>query len=168
MSLGFLGRTSVLLTGLLTALDAAFAVPVNGSYRRLSGEEYARAHRFVVKVAGPTAPVLAVPLVVTNALMHLKMRGDRERGFGWVALSTVCLLTNAAITFVINVPINDKFTRAPEDSPPDDWRELRDRWATAHNARTSVQTLGFAALLIGLKRSSPGETGLKIPLPEGK
>jgi hypothetical protein len=60
------------------------------------------------------------------------------------------LLLNAAITFAINLPINRRFLRASAQSPPDDWAALRDRWATAHNARTAVQFLGFVALLVGL------------------
>jgi uncharacterized membrane protein len=146
---------SVLLTGLLTALDAVYLLPVNRSYKALSRAEYARAHRSVVRVAGPTAPLLAAPLLVMDAVLLLKMRRLADKAFAWTAFSLVFTLVNAAITFAVNVPINRKFTDAPEHSAPEDWKRLRDRWAVAHNIRTTAQLLGFASLIVGLIRRQP-------------
>lgn len=155
--MGVLRVSSVLFTGLLTALDVVYLLPVNRSYKALSGAEYAQAHRSVVRVAGPIAPLLAAPLLVTDAVLLLKMRRSEDKAFVWTALSLALTLANAAITFAVNVPINRRFMDAPENSAPEDWPRLRDRWAVAHNIRTAAQVLGFATLLAGLTRRQPEE-----------
>ncbi len=155
--MGFLRASSVLFTGLLTALDAAYVLPVNRSYKALSGAEYARAHRSVVRVAGPIAPLLAAPLLATDVVLLVKMRRSAEGAFAWTASSLAFTLVNAAITFAVNIPINRRFMDAPKHSAPGDWETLRDRWAVAHNIRTAAQLLGFASVLAGLIRHRPEE-----------
>lgn len=152
-----LQRVSMLLTGLLTGWDAIFLLPVNRDYRTLSATGYARAHQSMVQVAGPTAPFLAVPLLLTDALLLLRMRrGASGSTFAWTALSSLCVLLNAAMTVAVNLPINRRFLK--ESAPPEDWEDLRDRWAAAHNVRTAVQLLGFVALIVGMIEPSSDGT----------
>lgn len=153
--MAFLKGISAMLTGLLAGWDAVFLLPVNREFRTLPDAGYARAHRSVVRIAGPTAPFLAGPLLLMDALLLLKTRRVAHRTFAWTALSFLCVLLNASITLAVNVPINRKFLRAPGESPPENWENLRDTWATAHNIRTASQILGFAFLLAGTIEPHP-------------
>jgi uncharacterized membrane protein len=146
-----LKRVSALLTGLMAGFDTFFLLAVNREYKILSGSEYTRVHQDMMKVAQFIAPLVGSLGLLANALLLLQTRRGAEwRTFAWVLVSMLCLMLNWVVTLTINVPINTKFRDASAKSPPEGWETLRDRWAVAHTVRSTIQLLGFAALLTGL------------------
>ena len=145
-----LKRVSALLTGLMAGLDTFFLFAVNRKYKILSGSEYTRVHQDMVQVGQLIAPIVGFSGLLANALLLLQtLRSAERRTTAWVLVSMLCLVLNWVVT-TINVPINTKFREASAKSPPEGWEVLRDRWAIAHTVRTTIQLLGFAALLTGL------------------
>ena len=54
-----------------------------------------------------------------------------------------CIMSDMVVTLTFNVPINRKVQSWQPDSPPADWKQLRDRWERFHSIRTLLIVLGF-------------------------
>ena len=99
--------------------------------------EYARVQSGLNDTAGGGAPALMTANILANVPPLIMIRDPKRPSF-W--LHSAGLLMNIALvvtTIAINVPVNDQTsTWKPEQTPPADWMDLRDRWETGHTIRS--------------------------------
>lgn len=63
-----------------------------------------------------------------------------------MVLATLCGL----LSTIIAGPLNRVMEGWDATAPPSDWERLRDRWLRLHHLRTIVETVAFAASLMGV------------------
>ena len=69
----------------------------------------------------------------------------------------LCFVTMLGVTFVGNMPINQRTLQASPDAPPKDWPELRARWDGWHTLRNGLNFAGLGLLYLGALSHSDSE-----------
>ncbi|MEU6349299.1 DUF1772 domain-containing protein [Streptomyces sp. NPDC047072] len=136
-----LGIVLVVLSGLWTGGITTTAwerIPV---WRRLDPVSRAVDFRRSLHRMDPAMPILAVVVIVLGVVYALRHDGD-ARTLAWTALGTVALIV--VVSIVLLEPINTKFRRLPEGTPPPDAASLHARWARLHIARAVVAVASLA------------------------
>lgn len=98
------------------------------------------------------APLMQVLMPITllsTAPTLILSFGDRPATFyptlAGLALYVVALL----VTMIIEVPIAKQIASWTITTLPDNWQQLRDRWASVHIIRVVTGIVGLATLVIG-------------------
>jgi uncharacterized membrane protein len=78
----------------------------------------------------------------------------RNRGSSRLTLAgMVCFVAMLISTLLGNVPINNQVLElTPDETPPESWRELRERWNRLHTLRTLLNVVGLSLLYLGALR----------------
>ncbi|MFC4588513.1 anthrone oxygenase family protein [Sphaerisporangium corydalis] len=155
MSLTLVAAT--IATGLVAGLFYAFSIAV------MPGLGRADDHSFVGTMRGINVAILngwfmlaflgAPVLIAVSGVLHL--RGAGRPAVPWIVAALVCYLVMLAVTFVVNVPMNDALEAAAKAGT--DLAAVRgnfeERWVRWNLARTvfSTAALGFLAwaLVVG-------------------
>jgi hypothetical protein len=98
------------------------------------------------------APLMSVlmPLALASAVPTLVLSYDTLPATFALTLAAVGLFVLALIvTVAIEVPIAVQIKSWSASSLPDDWRRLRDRWASVHRIRVVSGIAGLALLAAG-------------------
>lgn len=141
--LGVFLSLSGALAGVLFTVEVAI-VPAVGT---LSGERFVQVHRLLDRRFDPLMPrVNKVALAVCATLMVLA--GDVWPRIA-IALAGLCIVAVAVVSEGWNVRINRVVDRWDPEALPDDWSEVRTRWAAANRVRTLFAVAGYAATIIG-------------------
>jgi uncharacterized membrane protein len=64
------------------------------------------------------------------------------------AVATALLVLAMAVTVVVHLPLNKRFTAWTVDAMPPDWSDDRRRWRVWNWGRTATVLLAFAALVL--------------------
>jgi uncharacterized membrane protein len=127
-------------------LFAGFLVTVlvlEQSLRRFDAHVYTQVRQVELVRLDTLASVTLLPAIITTVVLVLR----------WRRASTIAALALLAgvvvLTLVVNLPINHDQAGWAIQTPPADWAEVRDRWQSAHRARTVAAAVAFA-LLIGV------------------
>ena len=95
---------------------------------------------------------LAWLLTLISAILARRDRG----AFKFLIAASACLIVAAAITIVVNWPINGQIVAWAISAPPPNWTDLRDEWWRAHIARTILSIAALAlAIVAALNRREP-------------
>ena len=70
--------------------------------------------------------------------------------------AAVCFLAGGLITRFGNIPLLDAIDTWSINSPPDNWREIADRWYFFHSVRIIVDLAGFFLALLSAFVRRPG------------
>jgi hypothetical protein len=125
----------VVLSGLWTGAITTIAwerIPV---WRRLDPVPRAVDFRRSLYRMDPTMPIVAIAVLVLGVIYALGRDGN-ARTLAWLALGGVALIIVGSLLLL--EPINSKFRRLPEGTPPPDAASLHARWARLHLTRAVV------------------------------
>ena len=134
----------VVLSGIWTGAITTIAwerIPV---WRRLDPVPRAVDFRRSLYRMDPTMPILAIAVLVLGVIHALRLDGD-VRTLTWLAVGGVALIVVGSLLLL--EPINSKFRRLPEGTPPPDAATLHARWARLHLARAVVAVASLALLV---------------------
>ncbi len=91
-------------------------------------------------------------LVSCIPALALARRGG-ALAFRFTLAGTFCFVAMLATTVRGNVPINNRtLALSPEETPPEEWRDLRERWDRLHALRVVLNVTGLGLLLLGTIR----------------
>jgi len=125
----------------------AFVHPV---VRRLPSEHHIRVEQGLLKTFGrvmPIAMTLCVVLAISYAV-NLNAVAGAARLVRWASAGSFSLALTSTIAF--NVPINLATGRWNADNPPDDWKDVRNRWEVFQGLRSWLLLIGFVLLCLAV------------------
>jgi hypothetical protein len=131
----------VVISGVWTGGIATIAwerIPV---WRRLDPVPRAVDFRRSLRRMDPAMPIIAVVILALGVAYALRHDGT-ARTLTWIALSGVTVIVLGSILLL--EPINNKFRRLPEGTPPPDAAALHTRWSWLHLGRTVVAVASLA------------------------
>jgi uncharacterized membrane protein len=106
----------------------------------------------------PMSILLPASILSAVPIMYVLYRRNDAPAFVLVTLAVSLMLTAMTITLVVNVPLDELFTRWTIDTLPPDWRDTRNRWEFYHGIRTLLSVAALASLVGGVlvSRDRPG------------
>ena len=110
--------------------------------RTESGALFTEVHQGRDQVAARVMPILGNAAIIFLALGVFFAR-EVPGGFTLSIAGLALVVSNMLVTLIVNVPINRKVQTWKPDSPPDEWKSLRDRWEKFHSIRTLLIVSGF-------------------------
>jgi len=139
-------------TGLMAGLFYSFAYSVMPGLHRSDDRTFVTAmQRINVAILnGWFAIIFGGALVLTAAATVLHVRGDGRSVLPWVAAALVLYVAALAITFGVNVPLNNALAAAGDPDRIADFAAVRERFETAwvrwNIARTVACMAAFGCL----------------------
>jgi uncharacterized membrane protein len=131
-------------------MGASFARP------ELSASSFVQFQQIVHVQFVRMMPLLLVGAILASLTWLLSI-GRRRRGteFWLIAVATAALAFIFALTWAVNVPINDQLMTWSIAAPPTNVRELWAPWEQAHTVRTIVALGAFLLEVIALGMAIP-------------
>lgn len=145
--LGFIALTVTGFTSCAEFGSYAFVHPV---VRHLPPEHHIRIEQGLLKTFGRVMPVLmtlSVILAVSYAISLNSIEGAARLARWAAAVSFAAALVS---TVLFNVPINLATGRWNADQPPENWKEIRNRWEFFQGLRSWLLLLGFILLCLAM------------------
>ena len=161
---------AILCSGLMAGLLFGDWLGTSFARARMSDSSFIELQQIVHVNYLRTLPALSSAAVIAPIVWLFMWRSRRGHvEFGLLLAAAIALVIGQAITFLINVPINDQLESWRAASPPSNARQIWSRWETAHIVRTIFWVGGFLleiiALVIGLRRSAAGALGAEEDAP---
>ncbi|WP_157187190.1 DUF1772 domain-containing protein [Nocardia vinacea] len=144
-ALGHLGAMLMLLFGgLATGGIWVIAIDRLAVWNRMSVVEYATDFRRTLKHVDPMMPIF-VSLSGVGAVLFSTHASGNSRLLGWLGLA--CLVVIMVGSALLGEPINSKFRRLAEGTPPEGAEALRAFWRRFHFVRTGVAVAALVFLI---------------------
>ena len=149
---------AILCSGLMAGLLFGDWLGTSFARARMSDSSFIELQQIVHVNYLRTLPALSSAAVLAPIVWLFLWRARRGHlEFGLLLAAIIALVVGQAITFLINVPINDQLESWIAASPPSNARQIWSRWETAHIVRTIFWVGGFllevVALVVGLRAS---------------
>lgn len=137
-----------LTLGIMAGFFFAFSNPVMMAFQQLEAEIFIQAFNginisvrngvFFAAFFAPLAALLGAALV------------DRNSRLLWISALVIYAIV-VIQTRMVNVPINE-FFKTVSTEIPNDWQDLRERWALSNLVRTVLTTIAFFLALLAATR----------------
>ncbi len=129
--------SSLLLCGLSTGVLFGTRTGLGPSTSHFSPTTYVEVQQATVRNLRPVMGVLLPGAVATNVVVLAVTRQDhRSRAFALRSAGLGGQLVALLLTALVELPINAQVLTWSSAAPPSGWQRTRNRWATAHTART--------------------------------
>lgn len=144
---------STILIGLMAGLFFAYSVSVVLALETLSASTYTRVmqsinEKILNAVFGIAFGGAIVVPVVGTLVVFAGGHWTTTYGQSFLVASLVYLVGTAGVTMRVHIPMNDSIETWSVESPPDDWRTVRSRWAQWNHARTAAAVVSFVLSLV--------------------
>lgn len=146
----------VRLVALLLAALMTGALMVNwiGLARAMSqmssAAAYTEFHQATNRTFDPYMPSIGFGAIVGGIALAAFFSGGHSAS-GWLAIGgTICYVLAIAICLSTNVPINKAFAGWSIQSPPDNWKDVREEWIRWHIFRILVSIPALLCYLLGV------------------
>jgi uncharacterized membrane protein len=156
--LGVVRVIAILSSGLVAGIlfgdrmGATYARPALSASSFVQFQQIIHAH-FVLFMP----PLLLIAITAALAWLILVRARKNSAEFWFVAAALAAMVCVAAMTRIVNVPINDQLMTWTVEAPPANMREIWSRWERVHTARTFLGLGAFAAEVLALSLlASPG------------
>jgi uncharacterized membrane protein len=146
---------SAILGGLMAGFFFAYSVSVVLALDTLPGSDYTLIMQQInekvlnVVFGGVFFGAVVVP---TGTLVYVLVFGQwtSTRNLWFIAGLITYLLGTFMITMRIHIPMNNEIARWSPDSPPEDWQEIRTRWARWNHVRAVSSAISFVFYLASI------------------
>ncbi len=128
-------------------VGAMFGIWLGHNPATLSAGAYVEQQQEAIRSMNVTMPALGAVAIALALLSAAKMSGGWARTF--VVAGALCLTASGVVTRIRNQPINRIVMAWSVQTPPAEWRALRDEWWRWHVVRTGAGVLGLALLIVG-------------------
>jgi uncharacterized membrane protein len=152
--MGLLSTAAVTVSGFTACGEFASFAFVHPVVRRLPPEHHLTVEQGLLDTFGRVMPIL-MPATGLLSLLHASRV---ERPAAWAAVA--CNAAALACTVAVNVPINKATATWDPAHPPQDWKQVRDRWERFQAVRSPLLLLGF--FLVAGTSSGPREATRRI------
>ena len=164
---------AILFAGLMAGLLFGDWLGTSFARARMSDSSFIELQQIVHINYLRTLPALSSVAVIAPVVWLFLWRSRRASlEFGILLAAAIALVVGQAITFLINVPINDQLEGWSAANPPSNARQIWSRWETAHVVRTIFWVGGFLleiiALVAGFRARATSATAADVRLqPSG-
>ena len=142
---------AILCSGLMAGLLFGDWLGTSFARARMSDASFIQLQQIVHVNYLRTLPALSSAAVIAPVVWLFFWRSRRgSTEFGMLLAAAIALVIGQAITFLINVPINDQLESWSVTNPPSNARQIWSRWETAHVVRTVFWVGGFLLEVIAL------------------
>ena len=144
---------NLLLAALLAGNEFGTWAAVHRALWSMPTPEHIRAEQALTRRFASIMPFWMVSVLVSclPALALARRKGAPALRF--TLAGTFCFVAMLVSTVRGNVPINNRTLElSPEETPPEEWRELRERWDRLHAMRVVLNVAGLSLLLLGTIR----------------
>jgi uncharacterized membrane protein len=144
--LDVLDFVTLVITGFASCAEFGSYAFVHPVIRRLPASHHLRVEQGLLKTFGRVMPVLMTLCVFLSIAYALRAHHaeSKVRIVRWA--SAAAFISATASTLVFNVPINLATGKWDPDNPPDDWKEVRNRWEFFQGLRSWLLLIGFVLL----------------------
>jgi len=145
--LGFIALTVTGFTSCAEFGSYAFVHPV---VRHLPQEHHIRVEQGLLRTFGRVMPVLLTLSVILAISYAVSLNGveGTARIVRWA--SAISFIAALVSTIIFNVPINLATGRWDADTPPEKWKETRNRWEFFQGLRSWLLLIGFVLLCLAM------------------
>ena len=128
-------------------IGAMFGVWLFFNPKGLDGPRYVVLHQQGIRTMNTAMPALGAVTIALTAAAAVMARGDGER-LALLVGAAIAFVAAAAITRLVNQPINLVVMTWSTATPPPEWTRLRDTWWRWHVARLICGLGGLAGLIL--------------------
>jgi uncharacterized membrane protein len=128
-------------------IGAMFGVWLFFNPRGVDAPRYVVMHQQGIRTMNTAMPALGAVTIVLTAVAAALARGDNER-LALMVGATIAFVAVAAITRLVNQPINLVVMTWSTATPPHEWTHLRDTWWRWHVVRLVCGLGGLAGLIL--------------------
>jgi uncharacterized membrane protein len=142
---------ATLAMGLAAGLFASYSYSVMPGLARGDDRTYVTAMRNinVAIINGWFALTFGGAFVLTALAAVLHLRAEYRPAFGWIAAGLAGYIAVLAVTFAVNVPLNNALDRAgaTAEDPAEVRRRFEGRWVRWNAARSVLSLAAFCCLI---------------------
>ena len=145
--LGFIALT---VTGFAACAEFGSYAFVHPVIRNLPREHHVFVEKGLLKTFGRVMPVLmtlCVILSISYAINLTSVEGT-ARIVRWA--SAISFTVALVSTIIFNVPINAATGKWDAENPPENWKEIRNRWEFFQALRSWLLLIGFVLLCLAM------------------
>jgi len=141
---------TLFITGFTSCAEFGSYAFVHPVIRRLPQQHHVEVEKGLLKTFGRVMPVLMTLCVILSISYGVNM--NKFEGvaqiFRWASAAS---FTAALIsTIAVNVGINNATSKWDIDNPPDNWKEIRNRWEFFQGLRSWLLLIGFVLLCVAI------------------
>ena len=140
-----IGFANLFLASLV--IGAMFGVWLFFNPKGLDGPRYLVMHHQGIRTMNRAMPALGAATIVLTTAAAVMAHGDGER-LALLIGSVIAFLAVAAITRLVNQPINLVVKTWTTATPPPEWTRLRDTWWRWHIVRLVCGLVGLSGVIL--------------------
>ncbi len=144
---------NLLLAALLAGNEFGTWAAVHRALWSMPTPDHIRAEQALTRRFASIIPFWMVSVLVSCLPALALARRGGAPAFRFTLAGTLCFVAMLVSTVRGNVPINNRTLElSPEATPPEEWRDLRERWDRLHAVRVVLNVTGLGLLLLGTIR----------------
>lgn len=150
MTSDLLEFATLIVTGFASCAEFGSYAFVHPVIRRLPPEHHVNVEKGLLKTFGRLMPVLMTlcPVLSIAYAIQLSAAVGPANTIRW---SSAIVFVGALIsTFIFNVPINLATGRWNPEDPPQNWKEIRNRWELFQGIRSWLLLIGFLLVCLAV------------------
>ncbi len=151
---------AVFTTGLAAGIFLGHRMGVSVAMPHLSPSSFVQLQQVIHRHFARMMPPLILTAVGTSVAWTALLAGHRPSAEFWLsACAAVAMACVAALTRVVNIPINRRLMTWSIEAPPADLIMAWTPWERVHSVRTVLALAAFAMQVIGLSGAASGVGG---------
>ena len=144
---------NLLLAALLAGNEFGTWAAVHRSLWNISTPEHIRAEQALTRRFKSIMPFWMSSVVVSCLPVLALTRNRNPFAFRSTLVGMFCFVGMMISTLRGNMPINNRTLELPpEETQPEEWRQLRERWERLHALRVLLNVAGLSMLYLGTLR----------------
>ncbi|HEY0077010.1 MAG TPA: DUF1772 domain-containing protein [Pyrinomonadaceae bacterium] len=142
----WLGFGALVVAGFTSCAEFGSYAFVHPIIRRLPAEHHVFVEKGLLRTFGRVMPVLMTLSLILSLSYAISLRAEAGAAslIRWAAAASFILALVS--TLIFNVPINLATGKWNPDSPPADWKQVRNRWEFFQGVRSWLLLIGFVLL----------------------
>jgi uncharacterized membrane protein len=148
MTLNLLEFVAIVVTGFTSCAEFGAYAFVHPVIRHLPPEHHVTVEQGLLKTFGRVMPVLMILSVALSLAYAIQLRAvnGTANTIGWS--SAIAFVAALVSTIIFNVPINLATGKWDPQNPPQNWKEIRNRWELFQGIRSWLLLIGFVLLCL--------------------
>jgi hypothetical protein len=150
MTFDFLEFATLVVTGFTSCAEFGSYAFVHPVIRHLPSEHHVSVEKGLLMTFGRVMPILMFLSVVLSIAYAIRLSGVGGGASGIRWSSATAFVAAVAFTVIFNVPINLATGHWDPQKPPDDWKQIRNRWEFFQGVRSWLLLIGFVLLCLSV------------------
>ncbi len=145
-----LNVAAIIVSGLMVGCELAIAAFIHPTLDKLPDDAHQPAASAIARVLGTVMPFwynLTFLLTLTELVIQWRQSGQLPV---WIATSAALSMLANVYSLIALVPVYNRIKSWEKSTPPPDWKTYRRRWDMHHRWRTTLLTIAFAFLIVGI------------------